>query len=307
MMSAQKVITEIIMAALALIPAVMFAVQAISFKMYGYMCDKSKSSFALFTTLYLCFSAVLALPFVFIIDKGVISAESMMFGGLMGVAFFGFILMYDKAIKSGPLSITTLVFSVASAIPIIVSAIVFDEAITALQIVGFVIIAISLYFISFANSHRKTTEKRQFSRKWLLYTCVGFAFNVCTMLLNKFFGKTVEGGSVYQYIFTTFMVSAILSLTLYIPKETRSNVKNIGVDKWFIILAIAVAVANAVGNGAVAVLGGILNGAVLFPVTGAVSVLISSLVSIFLFDEKLNAKSIIGLSLGIVAIVLISI
>ncbi len=295
------------MAALALIPAVLFAVQAISFKMYGYMCDKSKSSFALFTTLYLCFSAVIALPFIFIVDKGAISVESMAFGGIMGVAFFGFILMYDKAIKNGPLSITTFVFSLSSVIPIIVSAIVFKEAITAIQIVGFAIVAISLYFISFANSHRRTTEKRQFSRKWLLYTAIGFAFNVCTMLTNKFFGKTVENGSVYQYIFTTFIVSALLSLTLYIPKETRANFKNIGVDRWFIILAIAVAISNACGNGAVALLGGVLDGSVLFSISGAVSVLISSLVSIFLFEEKLNAKSIIGLGLGIVAIVFISI
>lgn len=295
------------MAALALIPAVLFAVQAISFKMYGYMCDKSKSSFALFTTLYLCFSAVLALPFVLIIDKGNVSVESMAFGGILGVAFFGFIIMYDKAIKNGPLSITAFVFSISSAIPIIVSAIVFKETISALQIVGFAVIALSLYFISFANSHRRTTEKRQFSRKWLLYTCVGFAFNACTMLTNKFFGKTVESGSIYQYIFTAFLVSAILSLTLYIPKETRNNVKNIGVDRWFIILAIAVAVANAIGNGATAILGGVLDGSVLFSISGAVSVLISSLVSIFLFDEKLNVKSIVGLGLGIIAIVLISI
>ena len=295
------------MEALALIPAVMFALQAISFKMYGYMCDKSKSSFALFTTLYMCFSAVLSLPFVFIMDKGEINAESMMYGAAMGVAFFGFIVMYDKAIKSGPLSVTTLMFSSSMVLPIIFSVIAFKETVSLLQLIGFVLVAAGIYFITLSDKHRRSDEKRQYSKKWYIYCAIGFLFNAMTMTLNKFFGKTVENGSVYQYLFTTFIVGAILSLTLYIPKSVREGMKGVGVDKWFVIIAIAIAVSNAVGNGTVALLGGILNGSVLFPIVSAGSVAISSVVSIFLFGEKLKKQGAIGLILGIVAIVLLSI
>lgn len=295
------------MAALALIPAVMYAVQAISFKMYGYMCDKSKSSFALFTTLYLCFAAVLCLPFVFIMDKGAINLESIVYGVIYGVAFFGFIVLYDKAIKNGPLSVTVFVFATSAIIPIIVSAIAFSESITAFHVIGFAIVILSLYFIAFSSSHRKTTEKKQYSKSWILYCVFGVLLNSATMVIAKFFGKNVEGGSVYQYLFMTFLVGAFLSLGLYIPKETRLGMKSVGVDKWFIILSVAVAVSSAVGNGLVAELGKILDGAVLFPIVSSVSISISSLVSIFLFEEKLDAKGIVGLILGIVAIVLLSI
>ncbi|MBR2324208.1 MAG: hypothetical protein IKA39_04880, partial [Clostridia bacterium] len=87
------------MAFLALIPALMYAIQGASFKQFGLKCDDSKGANALFTTLFMVASAMLSLVLVFVLDGGTIVPDSILLGAIMGVFFFGIITFYDKALQ----------------------------------------------------------------------------------------------------------------------------------------------------------------------------------------------------------------
>ncbi|MEG2117504.1 MAG: hypothetical protein RRZ69_07480, partial [Clostridia bacterium] len=86
-------------------------------------------------------------------------------------------------------------------------------------------------------------------------------------------------------------------------RETLSTYK---FNWWVIVLALIVGFANVVGNGMVSFLGKTVDGAILFPVTNGFSVFVSIIISRFFFREELRGRALIGMGVGVLAIVLLS-
>ena len=73
---------------------------------------------------------------------------------------------------------------------------------------------------------------------------------------------------------------------------------------WNFILALIICGVGAAGNNVINLyLSGITDTAIFFPIVNGVPLLASLLVSFFLFKERLKKKQLIGLLVGIVAIV----
>lgn len=294
------------MAFLALIPALMYAIQGASFKQFGLKCDDSKGANALFTTLFMVASAMLSLVLVFVLDGGTIVPDSILLGAIMGVFFFGIITFYDKALQLGPLSITSFVFALSMIVPIIVFIIFFNEPFKLTYAIGLALAIISIIFINFKKTKSKDITKKAIDKKWYLYCILGFIFNAGTLLCGKFHGKFVENGNPYQYLFVNFVVATILSLLFYLPKETRESLKTAEVNGWFIALIAILAIVNVAGNLGSVILAKYLDSAVLYPISNGGTVGISVILSVFFFKEKLQARQVVGLIVGLLAIVVLS-
>lgn len=294
------------MALLSIIPAILFAVQSAGFKQYSKKCDNSIGATSLFTTIYLAISAIISLIAVIIFDRS-INVDSVVFGVIFGVLFYVFITMYSEAVKEGSLSITSFVYAMSMIIPIILSAIIFDEKISLLKIIGFVLMVVGIYLIIFANAHRKSEEKSGFSKKWLVLCIVGGIFNAMTIFTNKYFGLKVEGGSIYQYVCVGFIVATVLSTITFVLPKVRYSLMDFSINKWYLILAGIVALVNPLGNGFIAYLGGIIDTSVMLPIVNGLNITLATLISVFFFNEKMHTKTILGMIIGIASVVLLSI
>ncbi len=288
--------------AIIFLAPILFAIQTSAFKQYGIKCDNSKGAVASFKTLYLLLSCLVAAPFA--LSEGAMSPETLFFGIVFGIEFFLFVTLYGEALKLGPLSITSFLFAMCMIIPIIISAFVYDEKLGTIQVVAFVLMLISIYFINFAQSHSK---EGYFSKKWIIYCIIGFLVNGILQFTMKSYSIEVENASTSQFIFIAYIVCLLLSFIPFVSKNLRDDFKAMSINKWFIALAIALGLTNFFGNFFFTMASSMFMAQVVFPINNGGTVMLSVVLGMLLFKEKLKVKAIIGIVIGVIAIVLLSI
>lgn len=287
--------------ALIFIAPILFSIQSAALKQFNLKCDNSSGANCVFSLLYFAISTILALALALFI--GVNSIESMTLGIFYGICFYGFVTLYSRAMKEGPLSFTAFIFSISMIIPIILSIIVFKEPVSVFLIIGLVLIIVALYLINFENQH---SNKAIFTRKWIILCAVGALFNGSLLFVTKYFAMTVESGNIGQFMLIGYLVCTLLCLPQFIFPDVRETLTRYKFNWWVIVLAIIVALGNVVGNGMVSYLGKTVDGSILFPITNGFSVVVSILLSRFFFKEELKGRAVLGIIIGVLAIVVLS-
>ncbi|MEG2002395.1 MAG: EamA family transporter [Clostridia bacterium] len=287
--------------ALVFIAPILFSVNSAALKQFSLKCDNRSGGNLVFSLLYFAISTIIALVFALII--GVNSVESMIFGLIYGVLFYGFVTLYSNSMKEGPLSYTAFIFSISMIIPIALSIILFKESVSIFQIIGLVLIIVALYLINFANQHSK---KSVFTKKWIILCVVGAIFNGLLLFVSKYYSMSVENGNLGQFLFVGYLTCALLCIPRFAFPDVRETLATYKFNWWVIVLALIVGIVNVVGNGMVSFLGKTVGGAILFPVTNGFSVVMSIIISRFFFHEELRGRALAGMCVGVLAVVLLS-
>lgn len=92
--------------------------------------------------------------------------------------------------------------------------------------------------------------------------------------------------------------------------KTDGTMKKTGkkdITKTIFLCGVLLAFAIFVVNLAVTEMGKMVSSVILFPVSSAISILMTSLVGLIVFKEKLTVKNVIGLVLGFLSIIVISV
>ncbi len=112
------------------------------------------------------------------------------------------------------------------------------------------------------------------------------------------------------FLFWTFLFSLILFILLYIPyfilgknKKAEKNVIPAKDYALMLVTGLIIAAINLINL----FLSGVMPSVIFFPIVNGGVIILSGLASIFIFKEKLPAKKILGLVIGIIAVCLIGI
>lgn len=284
---------------LIFVAVLLFGVQTLCFKEFNLKYMKNKADYFLFSSLYFVLVVVALLA---VYGFGSVSPQTYMIAIPFGVVFIASILLYMKAMETGSMSFSALVFSFGLLVPVLFGQLFWQENIRFLQI-----LALGVLFISFYLAGGSKQEPiLGFNVKWLVLSLAAMLGNGALMTMAKAHQRMLPGKDVGEFLIVAFATAALVSLllTAYRVRIAREQtVKPTAIP--FLVLVFGAGLTTAFGNWTALSLAGKIPAVVLFPLMNGGIVFLSSILSVAVYKEKLTSRSVAGLILGLFAIVLI--
>lgn len=276
---------------------------------------KTKSSL-LFVNMILAGIATAEMAVFGLFNKDVflISQTTVIFSLIFGTLFALTILFYNIALGSGPLSYTAFYFSSSMIIPTLYGLIFANESVTP-QIVAALILFIAAFYFINVKSRSEQTKNKPNQKKWIIFCILTFIGNGSLAVTQGNHQRAMQGQEAYGFMFLSFAVAvvvcALLSLIFYIKeKKTAKISENRDNDKSSlknnIVPAALAATCSLAGNLLSTILAGRIPSSILFPLMQGGIVVTITLLSIFLYKDRISIRGKIGIALGTLAIVIIN-
>ena len=254
---------------------------------------------AFFTLCSAALSMIVVLVFVFL-------------DGFRGVSWFTFLLAIlfaavsfintytaTRALVLGPLAYTCVIAAASSIIPVLYGRFFLGEQITVFQIIGMVLILISVFL-----SVETQGEKKKASLRWLGYALLNFLMNGTIGVLQKIHRASAHAHESNEYLLIMFFFMALITagyLVILRKKGTVRSAKPLKMPKVFLVL-LAAGVSAGLINVLNLYLSGAFDAAFLFPVLNGGGTLAALILAFVVFKEKFTLRRSIGLAVGVLAL-----
>lgn len=244
-----------------------------------------------------------------------ISSATLAFGLLFGLLFALTILFYNLAVSTGPLSYTAFYFSASMLIPTAAGILFFNEPLTPALIIGALLFLAAFYLLNVPGSmsgNITITPPKQ-KKKWLLFCMLTFLGNGLLAVVQKSHQMISGGTQASGLMLVGFLSASVFYFIVYLlmRKIHRKGSENCTVTARSVahanlVPALLLAAGSLGGNLLITYLAGIMSGSYLFPVVQGSIILGVTLVSVFMFKERLSLYGKCGILTGILAIVAIN-
>ena len=218
---------------------------------------------------------------------------AMAFAATYGTAVVATLL----AIKWGALSLTSLIISYSLTIPTFYGLLFLDESAGVIFWIGLALLLVSLFLINSKKTEVKITLK------WIIAVLLAFLSNgACSTFQNvhqrKFLGEYKN-----EFMIAALAVVALFlfACALFTEKKDISYCISCG---WHLMLLCGIA--NGAVNLFVMLLATRMNASVMFPIISAGGIILTWVLSRFLYKEKLSLSQNLALVFGISAVVLMN-
>lgn len=205
------------------------------------------------------------------------------------------------AIKYGPLSLTSLMMSCSIVVPLLYGVTFLKEPVTSALIVGLVLLFLCISLVS--EPWKK--EDAQISLKWVIYMSATFIANGACITIQKVFQITDRGVHSNEFMICSLMIT-LLTLVVMVLIRERKEMLNVAKIK-NIIWPILCGASNGIANQFTMILAVILPASFLYPVQSAGGIIVTAIVSILLYKEKLSIPQKIGFVAGVLAVIVFNI
>lgn len=207
-----------------------------------------------------------------------------------------------QAIRIGSLSITALLNQCSLIIPTLFGLVVLNDDVGHIGYIGIAALFTALVLVKPKYSDGLNSEKK-ISSRWLFWMAIGFAGNGMCSTVQKLQQLKYDG--CYKNEFMMIALFIVFILMFVAAKPNKTDIKRDIVD------TLKYSPVNGIANGAcnmlIMVLTGLLPTAVLFPSVSAGGMILTFIISLTVYKEKLPARQLIGYVLGVISIVLINI
>lgn len=272
--------------------------QGIGFKLYARKCDSTNE--ALMNSFNFLLSFVLVALYA-LFTAETFAASSLLYGIPYGVFFVAMVFFYNKSMSCGKISFANFVLGMAMLIPIVAGALFLGEDISPLQIGGIVLFLIASYFVCFGQGK----DDKQMNKKAVLYGVLAFLSSGGMAVYIKVVSGIDSSIDQVQMLASAMLTGFVLMTVLFACQNGFVKIGEYLSYRWFWLSLLIVVICTAVGNTMYVNLVVLVPGAIFFPIASGLPMLLGAAVSP-LFKEKLSAKTITGIILGVVAIVLLN-
>lgn len=229
-----------------------------------------------------------------------LTAAAVIVGLLVGAINLSYQLVYVSAFSCGPISLTALISSVSMVVPVVFSAIWYDEPLNASRILGILVTIASLYFST------ATFGKTKLNIKWIIFTALAFLANCASNIAMKVYLKDFAAGDSSSIVAVHFTTSALLSILLFAILSARGQRCTYPVNKSVFLTAGLIGVILGIFNPIYSYAMATLDATLMLPLYNGGTTLLVTLGSALFIQERLTRRQYIGILLGIIAIVLMS-
>ncbi|MGN0520370.1 MAG: EamA family transporter [Candidatus Fimenecus sp.] len=221
-------------------------------------------------------------------DIGAISAKSLLFLVLSGLATGASWICYFKALSIGDVNKVVPIDKSSTVLSVLLAIVIFQETNhLAVKLIGTALLAVGIFLMV----EKKQTDKVEENGRWRLYAVLSAVFAAATSILAKIGIENVESN-----LGTSVRTLVVLCMAwgIVFAKGKQSQVKTL--DKRELVFIILSGLATgaswlcyyyAIQNGVVSVV---------VPID-KLSILVSIAFSYFVFHEKLTKKAFLGLCL----------
>lgn len=272
--------------------------QGIGFKLYARKCNVTNEALMNSFNFLLSF-VIVAIYLVFAVET--LSVSSLLYGIPYGVFFVAMVFFYNKAMSCGKISFSNFTLGMAMLIPIVVGGLFLGESISPLQIGGVVLFLIASYFVCFGQGK----DDKQMNKKAVIYSVLAFLSSGAMAVFIKVISGIDSSVDQVQMLASAMLTGFVLMTVLFACQKGFVKIGEYLSYRWFWWALLIVVISTAVGNIMYVRLVVLVPGAIFFPVASGLPMLLGAAVSP-LFKEKLSAKTIVGIILGIAAIVLLN-
>lgn len=282
------------------------------FRVVQTLCNK-KSSNAVsntkmllgFTTYQNLISALLALILILLGGNGFfLDWKTVVIALFSGITLFTSVFFSLYAMKTGTVSLASMFGTAGLIIPVFAGIFLFDQSVHSLQWLGVALFFVSAWFL--IGSSKEIFGG--FSLKTFLLLLGTLVSNGGTMLAQQMFTTYVPKGDVSIFSFLSFAMVTILGFIvtkLYREKMATEEKLSEQQKKTLIIsgggLAFSIFIINQLATLSTAIVPPV----VLFTFINGGGTIISTLVAALIFQEHLTKKSILGVILGVLSLVII--
>lgn len=241
---------------------------------------------------------------LFITNKGSIHINSsvLFWGFAYGITQSLFVLFKCGAMSNGSVSVSTLIGNCSLLISVLVSLIVWQENVTAVDVLGLAILLAAIFICTYKKTDASYTPK------WKYYVIFFFIFAALVGIVFKAFGKTDN----FDYCGDMMFVSAVVMLAFYsvaciFSGGFASTRREKSENRKFFLYAVICGALSCLYNRLNIFLAGSIDAIIFFPVFNGGVVLLSAFFSVWLCREALAKRQKIGILIGFIAICLIGI
>ena len=233
-----------------------------------------------------------------------------LFAFLYGIILCGFIFFKNAALTNGPISITSLIGGSSFVLSTIFNTIYFNDEVTVMQIIGMVLMVVSVFMVNFPQ---KTGEKT--TLKWKILCAIFFVFAALVGVIFRFDQVHDKAHTGEMMILASAFATVTLLIIYFIsgivkrkkqPILTEEKPKNVKASLIILVFAILSGIVSCVYNRCNIYLSGALPTILFSPIFNGALIMVSFLAGLILFKEKPTVLKIIGFCVGILAIICFS-
>lgn len=229
------------------------------------------------------------------------STQTWIFALAFALLTVAFQLSYTKALSLGNVSLTVMAVNLSMLFPSLVSVIFYDESLTLTRIIGIILTVISFTLTV------DLKFKEGFSRSWFIFTSVTALANACIGITQKIFGASDVSGEKSSFVACSYALAFLVTVTLYFSTRSKEIKRKSTKAAETYIFAAAVGIILSVFQWLNTYAITVMDGSFLFPVYSGGSIILSTLVGILFFKDKLTKNQKISITLGIIAVVIMNV
>ena len=221
---------------------------------------------------------------------------------LLGFLFISIFFAIGETSQKMGVSVSMVSAKLSVVVPIVFALLFFSESLTVFQIVGIVLSLLAVYFISQKHNNGSTKTKNIWILPAIVFIGSGIIDTTLNLIQKRFIPAVSEAYVITTVFSIAFVLGALFLIYLVIFKNEKVAFENVywgmflGIPNYFSMLFLVKTLSYFPTASAT-----------IFPINNIGIVASSTLVSVLFFKEKLNTKNIIGLTLSLIAIALISI
>ena len=210
-------------------------------------------------------------------------------------------VFYTKALTMGSVSLTVLIANFAMVFNVLVSYFFFGDSMSPVRLSGIVITVISFIICTdFRNAQKKT-------KNWLTMAVLSLFTSSAGSVVSKFFGESPYKNESAAYVSCLYIVSAVLVCLFYLFMHIKGKKITFSKGPWNVIkYALGVGLSLALYQLIYTTALGKMDGTFLFPATTGSIIILSTLSGILLFKDMLPKKQVVGVVLGVIAVVMMN-
>lgn len=208
------------------------------------------------------------------------------------------------ALKCGVMVLASLASSAGLLIPCVAGIFMFNEPMSLLQGIGVILLIFSGWLL-IGYSKEQTGS---FTPKAMLLLLGSMLSNGCVMLAQKMFSHYLPDTSVSVFSFLTFGLLGIVMLICLCPYLCKKDERRLltKTPKALYLYATVSSVILLTINQLATTAGKTVPSVIMFPINDGGATIVTAVTAAIFFKEKLTAKSICGLILGISALMIIN-
>lgn len=268
-----------------------------------YSKTKVRSLADIFYLMGLIFTAIAVITGIFFF-RVIPSVGTVLFALVFGVANYVYQVSYCSALRTGPVSLTSIICNFNMVVNVPVGALIFKETIGIYQWIGFSLVAAAMILL---NKPSGESEKKA-NTKWLILALLTMVTSGTTGVLQSTYGKFFPSAEKDSFIVISYIFAALLCFATAILVKSKERQPFFTVNPKFLGGIAVIGTALSLYNLLIIEVQarGYFTSSVLFPVLSVLNFIMTLAASILFLKERIKLRQWIGVVVGIAAVVLMN-